>query len=86
MIVGSKGELWIGPAVYYQPEQLKLNGEVIEAPFADSGYKYQVMEVHHCLREGKLESNIMPLDETRAIMQTLDTIRAQWGLKYPMED
>jgi hypothetical protein len=38
-----------------------------------------------CLREGKLESDIMPLDESLQIMRTMDAIRAQWGLKYPME-
>jgi hypothetical protein len=38
-----------------------------------------------CMRAGKLESDIMPLDETLAIMGTLDQMRAQWGLKYPME-
>ena len=27
----------------------------------------------------------MPLDETLAIMNTLDRIRSDWGLKYPME-
>jgi len=27
----------------------------------------------------------MPLDETLSVMRTLDRIRAQWGLKYPME-
>ena len=38
-----------------------------------------------CLREGKLESPVMPLDETLALMQTLDAIRARWKFKYPME-
>jgi hypothetical protein len=38
-----------------------------------------------CLRANKLESGLMPLDETLSIMQTMDAIRAQWGLKYPME-
>ena len=28
----------------------------------------------------------MPLDETLSVMRTLDEIRAQWGLTYPMED
>jgi len=27
----------------------------------------------------------MPLDETLAIMETMDRVRAQWGLRYPME-
>jgi hypothetical protein len=38
-----------------------------------------------CLREGKTESDVMPLDETLALMRTLDTLRAQWGLRYPGE-
>ena len=43
------------------------------------------MAVGECLRAGKLESETMPLDETRAIVALMDRIRAQWGLKYPME-
>jgi hypothetical protein len=27
----------------------------------------------------------MPLDETLQVMRTMDAIRAQWGLAYPME-
>ncbi|MGC9357150.1 MAG: Gfo/Idh/MocA family protein, partial [Anaerolineae bacterium] len=38
-----------------------------------------------CLRAGKTESDIMPLDESLAIMRTMDEIRAQWDLTYPME-
>ena len=38
-----------------------------------------------CIRAGKLESSVMPLDETLQLMETLDVIRAQWGLRYPME-
>ncbi len=57
----------------------------IELPFTGNGYNYEAAEVHNCLRAGKLESEIMPLDETLAIMQTMDRIRAQWGMRYPME-
>jgi hypothetical protein len=32
-----------------------------------------------CLRNGECESKIMPLDETLKILETLDTIRNQWG-------
>ncbi len=59
--------------------------EIIELPFEGNGYNYEAAEVARCLRTGLLESPIMPLDETLTIMQTMDTIRAQWGLKYPME-
>lgn len=57
----------------------------LEFPLDGNGYQYEATEVMRCLREGRLESPIMPLDESLAIMKTLDTIRAQWNLKYPME-
>jgi hypothetical protein len=37
------------------------------------------------LRQGLTESPILPLDESLDIMRTLDTLRQQFGLKYPME-
>ncbi len=59
--------------------------EFLEFPFTGNGYQFQVAEFMECLRDGRTESGVMPLDETLAIMRTLDTLRAQWGLKYPME-
>jgi hypothetical protein len=43
------------------------------------------MEAMRCLREGLPESDTMPLDESIAIMETMDRARAQWGLRYPCE-
>ena len=59
--------------------------EILDVPFEGNGYNYQAVEVMNCLRQGKTESSIMPLAESLAVMRTLDRIRAQWGLKYPME-
>jgi len=59
--------------------------EVQEFPLEGNGYQFEAAEVMRCLRAGKLESDLMPLDETLAIMKTLDAIQAQWGLKYPMD-
>ncbi len=55
----------------------------IEIPFTENGFEYQAIEVINCLREGKLESDVMPLDESLSIVKTMDTARAQWGLEYP---
>jgi predicted dehydrogenase len=57
----------------------------IDEPIAGNGYNYEAAEVARCVRAGLLESETMPLDETLAIMRTLDAVRAQWGLRYPME-
>lgn len=55
----------------------------IEIPFTANGYEYQAIEVTNCLRKGKLESDVMPLDESLSIIKTMDVARAQWGLEYP---
>lgn len=59
--------------------------DVTQEPFASSGFNYEAIHVAECLAAGKTESDIMPLDETMHILRTLDTLRSQWGLKYPME-
>lgn len=59
--------------------------EEIHLPLTGNGYNYEAAEVGRCLREGRLESDVISLDESLRIMQTLDAIRAQWGLTYPME-
>jgi predicted dehydrogenase len=66
---------------------LKRGGdeELIDLPLTGNGYNYEAAEVGRCLRAGHKQSDVMPLDETLALMELLDTIRAQWGLRYPME-
>lgn len=59
--------------------------EVLNFPFEGNGYNYQAVEVQACLQAGKLESDVMPLAESLEIMRTLDELRRQWGLSYPME-
>jgi len=59
--------------------------EEIHLPYEGNGFNYEAAEVGRCLRAGKKESAIMPLEESLSIMATLDTLRGQWGLKYPME-
>ncbi|MBN1261314.1 MAG: Gfo/Idh/MocA family oxidoreductase [Anaerolineae bacterium] len=57
----------------------------IHVPFQGNGYQYQAEEVMRCMRAGKLESDVMPLDESLAIMSTMDRLREQLGLVYPAE-
>ena len=37
-------------------------------------------------KAGKMESNAISSDETLSIMQTLDEIREQWGLRHASEE
>ncbi len=58
---------------------------VVQTPWLGNGYVHEAIEASRCVREGLLESPGMSLDETLALMRTLDTIRAQIGLKYPAD-
>lgn len=88
-IIGTEGTIRLhSPS--WRPTKLTLtrsdgSSELLEAPYEGNGYHYEAAEVGRCLRAGLKESPTMPLDETLAIMRTMDAIRAQWGLKYPME-
>lgn len=87
-IYGTKGYIHAPNFLFGKSASLHVANEepvLFEDGREPSGYNFEAEEAMNCLREGKPESAIMPLDETLAIMQTLDTIRAQWGLRYPGE-
>jgi len=52
--------------------------EIFE-PVEGNGYQHEAAEVGRCLRAGALESPRIPLDETIAVLETLDTLRASAG-------
>lgn len=88
-LVGSAGYIRLH-APWWRPTALTLSrsghaDERIEAPYEGLGYQYEAAEVMRCLHDKKLESEVMPLDESLSVMQTMDTLRAQWGLRYPFE-
>jgi dihydrodiol dehydrogenase / D-xylose 1-dehydrogenase (NADP) len=87
-IMGTEGSIYIPNFWHATSATLNAAGkdpEHIEMPFEGNGYENEAIEVMKCLREGKLESDVVPLSESLSIMETLDSLRLQWGLKYPME-
>jgi len=88
-IVGDGGWIRIHP-LWWKAARFTLatagrEPEPVDLPFAGNGYNYEAAEAMRCLRAGALESPAMPLDETVAIVETLDRVRAEWGLRYPTE-
>lgn len=88
VILGSEGSIKLH-APWWKLAKITVNAggksEEIDLPFEGQGMNYEAAEVGNCLRAGKNESDILPWAETLSVMKTLDTLRAQWGLKYPME-
>jgi len=54
-----------------------IYSKTIYAPPVGEGLHYQVSEVIRCLRAGRIESDIMPLNESLSVMSTADQIREQ---------
>jgi predicted dehydrogenase len=88
-IMGTEGMIRLG-LDWHKPDRLTISrpgqdDQVIACPITGNAYNYEAAAVGSYLRAGQTESPIMPLDESISIMETLDTIRAQWGLRYPGE-
>ncbi len=64
---------------------LHVEGEAATVINEPSGYHFEAAEVMDCLRAGRRQSSLMPLDETAAIAHTMDRVRSAIGLRYPMD-
>ncbi|KAF2744473.1 NAD(P)-binding protein [Sporormia fimetaria CBS 119925] len=47
------------------------------------GMFYEADECARCIRDGKLESSIVPLQESVEVMRVMDSVRDAAGLRYP---
>lgn len=56
-----------------------------QTPEPEHGLHFQAAEVARRVAGGELESPLMPLDETVAVMAAMDQVRAQVGVRYPGE-
>ncbi|MDZ4729632.1 MAG: Gfo/Idh/MocA family oxidoreductase [Xanthomonadales bacterium] len=88
-LLGDRGKIYLHAPVFAPPRlTLSLKGlpeQVLDFPYEGNGYHFQAIEAADCILAGRTESSIMPLSETLAIMQTMDEIRQQLDLTYPME-
>jgi predicted dehydrogenase len=79
-IIGTEARIEID-GDFYAPTSFTLisrDGERTryDAPHEGRGLRHEADEVARCLREGLLESPLMPLDETISIMATMDAVLA----------
>lgn len=90
MIAGTKGYITVDNI--NNPEALHVFNsdheeiETIPAPEQATGYEYEILEAMQCIRDGKKECPSMPHEETVHILELMDQIRAQLGIRYPFED
>ena len=90
VIAGTEGNLIIDNV--NNPQRITVNGpdrvfvEEIPVPQQITGYEYQFIACRDAIAAGLTEPPQMPLDETLYIMELMDGLRAEWGVRYPMDE
>jgi predicted dehydrogenase len=89
-VLGTGGRIEVD-SVWYNATGLRVydqDGALTEEfrpPVRGRGMQYQAAEAERLVAAGQLASDVLPPQETVAIMATLDAIREQIGLRYPGE-
>lgn len=88
-IFGTEGSIKLHK-MWYHPSKLTLSinkkeEKEIAPDTVGNGFNYEAAEFGRCLRDGIKESPMRTYPETISVMNTMDTLRKQWGLVYPME-
>ena len=90
-VIGTEGVIQV-PPFHHAPEHLVYRraysadaGERLDLPTDGDGLRFQVHEVHACLRRGAQQSDVMSWQHTIDLMSVLDRARACIGLQYPAE-
>ncbi|MCU1404040.1 MAG: gfo/Idh/MocA family oxidoreductase [Glaciihabitans sp.] len=91
VVLGTDGWIEIAATWYAPTSFLVYNADnvVIEGFDADvnsRGMQYQAWELERLVRAGLTSGTVLPPSESVAIMETLDEIRAQIGLRYSSDD
>ncbi|PCJ94119.1 MAG: oxidoreductase [Flavobacteriaceae bacterium] len=87
-VSGSKASLSLLPIWHMaQGYTLEKGGDVesFDMPTLGVGYASEAMEVHDCLRAGKLESDLWSHQNSLDLMELLDEVRRQVGVVFPFE-
>lgn len=85
-IVGTDGVITVD-APFWSPTSFEIDAgghrERVEIPHR--GLAHEAGHVQDCIQQGRRESKVLPLSESIAVMDTLDELRAEIGLRYPGE-
>lgn len=85
-VSGPEGRIDLAPRMHQPPSWSLAQGEdAVEhaEEVLGRGYAHEIIEVGRCMRAGLSESPLIPLDETVAILATMDTMREQMGVRLP---
>jgi predicted dehydrogenase len=91
IISGSAGKATL-EAVWCMPTRMRVSpaargpASVFDGAVLGRGMGYQAREMEELFQQGQLTSQIMPLHQSVEIIETMDWIREQIGVRYPDDD
>ncbi len=88
VIYGTKGRIEFHNINNCEGIKVILNDGTInnyDTPKQISGYEYEVEACINSIKKGKTETDFMPHYETVYVMEIMDRLREEWGIKYPFE-
>ncbi|MCR8669626.1 Gfo/Idh/MocA family protein [Agrococcus sp. HG114] len=87
-IAGTEGVIELDPAFYSWTRYRRRHAsahttavEEFEPQLVGRGMQFQALEVERCIADGRLESPLMPLDESVAIMRVMDDVAAAMRMR-----
>ena len=87
-VYGTKGYLQF--PVFYGAQEFFLHTDGkqthISKPSLGEGFEEEILEVCACIREGKMQSDLLPVDESIRIIRLMDEIRHKIGVIYPFDE
>ncbi len=90
VIAGTDGHLIIDNI--NNPQKVRIHGHdrvfvrEIAVPKQITGYEYQFQVCKEAIAQGLLEPTQMPHEETLYVMRLMDSLRREWGVRYPMDE
>jgi predicted dehydrogenase len=95
-IYGETGVITAGPRLWC-PQQARLftfhtteeftreQVEFFEDKHPCSGMQYEITHVNECIRAGRIDSPYFSQQESVNIAQIIDSLRQEWGVRYPSD-
>jgi predicted dehydrogenase len=87
-VSGTDGRIDLPPG-FHNPSELTLHRDGSDQretyAYEGNGLRFQAIEAGRCLREGLIESPLLPLADTLTVMRTMDRARVLIGVTYPDE-
>lgn len=85
-VFGSEGEITLPD--FQMAEKLtvrRYDGKTydVAVPFDVNGFEYEIREVNRCVKLGMNTSDVLREQDSLTVMETLDQLRAAWGIRFP---